>query len=210
MKMNKGKTVGYVRVSTEEQNPERQLNGLHVDKLFIEYASGSKMDRYQLNCMLDYIRDDDLVIVHSMDRLARNVRHLLQLVEQITAKRAKIQFLKENLIFSGDDSSTSKLLLTIMGAVAQFELALIKERQAEGIKAAKAKGKYKGRKTVLTPSKLEIIHEELKTRKPICMMADDVGISRETLYKYVRKLKEEDSPLVMYYKKNHFEPVTFN
>ena len=199
--MTKGKTIGYVRVSTEDQNPDRQLADIKVDKLFTEYASGTKIERYQLNCLMDYIREDDIVYVHSMDRLARNVKHLLELVEQITAKGAKLHFIKENLCFSGDDSPGSKLLLTMMGAVAQFEIYLLRERQMEGIKIAKAQGKYKGRQTVLTPTRIEYIHDALKTRKSLTQIAFEVGICRATLQKYVKKLEEEGHPLGVEYKK---------
>lgn len=190
--MSKGKIIGYIRVSTDEQNPERQLQGIQLDKSFIEYASGSKTDRYQLDRLMEYVRDEDLVIVHSMDRLARNVRHLLQLIETLTKKGAKIQFIKENLTFSGDDSPTSKLLLTIMGAVAEFELSMIKERQKEGIAIAKAEGKYKGKKPSITPEKKEIIMEELKTRKPLNLIAQELNISRTTLYKFLQKIGLEN------------------
>lgn len=198
--MSKGKLIGYIRVSTDDQNPERQLQNITLDKTFIEYASGSKTDRYQLNLMMEYIRDDDIVIVHSMDRLARNVRHLLQLIEEITKKGARIKFIKENLEFSGEDSPTAKLLLSIMGSVAEFELSMIKERQREGIELAKKAGKYKGKQTILTPTVLEKIHEDMKTRKPLTYIAQDLGISRETIYRYMKKLKTENHPLVEYYK----------
>lgn len=197
----KGKTIGYIRVSTDEQNPERQLAGLILDKIFIEYASGTKTDRYQLNLLMEYVREDDVVIVHSMDRLARNVRHLLQLIDFFVGKKVKIQFLKEHLTFSGDDSPAAKLLLTMMGAVAEFEITLLKERQMEGIKIAKAAGKYKGGHTVFTPARIEAIHEALKTRKSITRIAFDVGISRCSLQKYLSKLSKEGKEDVLNYHK---------
>jgi len=186
-----GKTLGYIRVSTDEQNPQRQLEGAKLDKVFIEYASGSSTDRYQLKLLQEYVREDDVLIVHSMDRLARNCRNLLALVEFFAEKKVTVQFIKENLVFGCDDSPVSKLILTIMGAVAEFELHIIKERQMEGIKIAQRKGLYKGRQTVLTPERLQLIHDAFKTRKSIERIAEDVGISRETLYRYIRRLIKE-------------------
>jgi DNA invertase Pin-like site-specific DNA recombinase len=206
--MSKGKTLGYIRVSTSDQNPERQLQGIQIDKTFIEYASGSRLDREQLALMMDYIRDDDLIVVHSIDRLARNVRHLLQLIEQVVKKGAKIRFIKENLEFSNDNSLTSKLLLTVIGAIAEFELCMIKERQKEGIELAKKAGKYKGRQPILTDELKDKIHEEMKTRKPLRYIAEDIGVSRDTVYNYLKKLKKENNPLVEYYNPRSPESLT--
>lgn len=125
----KGKRIGYIRVSTVDQNPERQLEGIQLDKKFIDYASGTTLNRPQFSLMLDYIREDDIVIVHSMDRLARNARHLREIVDKLTSQGIEVQFVKENLTFNGKDSPISNLLLMMMGAVAEFEHAILKERQ---------------------------------------------------------------------------------
>ena len=144
-----GKTLGYVRISSVDQNLERQLEGLNLNKTFTDKASGKDAKRPQLLALLDYARDGDTVLVHSMDRLARNLDDLRRIVQTLTAKGVQVQFLKEGLTFTGEDSAMSQLLLSVMGAFAEFERALIRERQREGIALAKKKGVYKGRKKVL-------------------------------------------------------------
>lgn len=188
-----GKRIGYIRVSTVDQNPDRQLQGIKLDKKFIEYASGTTIKRPQLSLMLDYVRDDDVVIIHSMDRLARNVKDLINLVDILSNKNVEVTFIKENLTFNGKDSALSKLLLMIMGAIAEFEHSLIRERQAEGIAIAKMKGKYTiGRPNKFTLTVREKIIEELKTRKSKTKIAKDLGISRFSLYEYIKKIQEQD------------------
>ena len=133
VKIMSGKKIGYIRVSSFEQNPERQLEGITLNKKFIDKASGKNTVRPQLEAMLDYARDGDTIIIHSMDRLARNLDDLRKLVMQLTRQQIKVEFVKEGLTFTGEDSPMSKLLLSVMGAFAEFERALIKERQMEGI-----------------------------------------------------------------------------
>jgi DNA invertase Pin-like site-specific DNA recombinase len=129
-----------IRVSTIEQNLERQLEGIKLDRSFIDKVSGKSVERPALQEMLAYVRDGDTVIVHSMDRLARNVDDLRQIVNDLTAKQVKVRFIKEALEFIGEDSLISNLLLSVMGAFAEFERTLIKERQMEGIELAKKRG----------------------------------------------------------------------
>ena len=145
-----GKRIGYIRVSSLDQNHERQLEGIKLDKCFTDKASGKDVNRPELEAMLNYVRDGDIIIVHSMDRLARNLDDLRKLVQQLTSQKIKIEFLKENLTFTGEDAPMSKLLLSVMGAFAEFERSLIRERQREGIALAKKKGLYKGRKPSLS------------------------------------------------------------
>lgn len=183
-----GKKIGYVRVSTLDQNPERQLEGIELDKKFIEYASAKSTDRPQLKMMLEYIREDDMLIVHSMDRLARNLFDLRSLVKDMVERKIEVKFIKENLIFTGKDSAMSNLLLSLMGAFAEFEYAFIRERQAEGIRIAKLKGIYKGAKKKLNEEKMQLLREEMKTRKSKTQIAFSLGISRETLYRYLHYL----------------------
>lgn len=183
-----GKRVGYIRVSTADQNPERQLEGIKLDKKFIDYASAKDTNRPQLRMMLDFIREDDIVIVHSMDRLARTVRDLLTLVDKLISNKIQVHFIMENLIFSGQDNAMSNLLLSVMGAFAEFEYAFIKERQAEGIKIAKANGKFKGSKKKLNKEKIEILKNELKTHKHKSQIAKELGIGRATFYRYIKNL----------------------
>jgi len=141
--------VGYIRVSSVDQNVDRQLDGVALDKIFTEKLSGANTDRPQLQAMLDYVREGDVILVHSIDRLARSLADLLKLVEDLTKRGVHIRFNNEQLEFTGEDNPTQHLMLSMMGAVAQFERAMIKERQREGIAKAKAKGVYKGRaKTV--------------------------------------------------------------
>ncbi len=158
----KGMRIGYIRVSAEDQNPDRQLTNTPLDKKFIEYASGKDTNRPQFQTMLEFIREGDILIVHSLDRLARNLSDLRQIVQILVKKGVHIQFMTENLIFTGDDSPMSMLLLSMMGAFAEFERAILRERQKEGIEIAKKKGKYigGGKKKSLTPLQVE----ELKAR----------------------------------------------
>ena len=183
----KGKRIGYVRVSTVEQCTDRQLEGIELDKLYKDHASAKDIDRPGLQAMLDFVREDDILIVHSMDRLARNLNDLRSLVNQLTHKGVKVQFVKENLIFTGEDSSISQLLLSMMGAFAEFERSLIRERQKEGIELAKKKGLYKGRKKCLNQEQVLNIQERITAGVPKAKIARDLGISRETLYQYVRQ-----------------------
>lgn len=141
-----GKTIGYIRVSTVGQNAERQLEGVELDKVFEEKVSAKTMNRPKLTELLNYIREGDTVIVHDISRLARNISDLHGLVEQITAKGVTLKFRKEGLTFTGDKADPmSQLLLSMLGAVYQFERSILLERQREGIEVAKKAGKFKGR-----------------------------------------------------------------
>lgn len=182
----KGKLVGYVRVSSVDQNTVRQLDGVDVDRLFTDKASGKDTKRPQLTALLDYVRDGDVVVVHSMDRLARNVGDLGKLVNDLAGKGVQVQFVKENLTFTGEDSPINKLLLNLLGSVAEFEREMIKERQREGIAIAKGKGVYKGRKPSLTPADAEQLRKRAVAGEKKAALAREFGISRETLYSYLR------------------------
>lgn len=184
--MTNGKMIGYIRVSSFEQNHERQLEGIKLDKVFIDKLSGKDINRPALDEMLSYVRDGDTVIVHSMDRLARNLDDLRKLVFKLNGCQVKIQFIKENLIFTGEDSPMSNLLLSVMGAFAEFERALIRERQLEGIALAKKRGVYKGRKKTLDSHQIKSLIDELGKGKTKSLIAKELGISRETLYQYLR------------------------
>ena len=161
-----GKKVGYIRVSSFDQNPERQLEGIELHKNFIDYASGKNANRPALEELLNYIREDDIVIVHSMDRLARNLDDLRKIVSNLTKQNIQVHFIKENLQFTGNDSPMSKLMLSVMGAFAEFERSLIKERQKEGIDIAKQKGKYKGRTKSISPTLWLEIKKQIDNGKP--------------------------------------------
>lgn len=187
-----GKRIGYIRVSTTDQNPERQLEGLPIDKKFIDYASAKSTNRPQLKAMLEFVREDDIVFVHSMDRLARNLKDLKSLVEGLVAKQVQVQFVKENLTFTGESSAMSNLVLHLMGAFAEFEYAFIRERQREGIEIAKRNRKFKGRKKKLDAEKMDILRKEMKTRKSKSQIALDMGISRYTLYLYLKEMNKKE------------------
>lgn len=189
-----GKRIGYIRVSTTDQNPDRQLENIPLDKKFIDYASAKSTNRPQLMSMLEFAREDDIIIVHSMDRLARNLKDLKDLVDGLVNRKIQVHFLKENLQFSGENSATSNLVLHLMGAFAEFEYAFIRERQREGIEVAKKKGKFRGTTKKLNAEKIETLKSELLTRKSKSQIALDLGISRFTLYRYIDKLKEEELP----------------
>ena len=170
--------LGYVRVSSEGQNTDRQLDGLKLDKVFEEKVSGKDTNRPKLQELLNSVRKGDEVIVHSMDRLARNLIDLHGIIEEVTTKKASIRFIKEGQEFTGEKEPMKELMLNIMGSVAQFERDIIKERQREGIAKAKERGVYKGR----TP---KFSHEELARMKKL--KADGSSVARVAkLYKTSR------------------------
>jgi len=182
-----GQRVGYVRVSSFDQNPERQLDGLDLDHLFTDHASGKDVQRPQLTALLAFVRAGDTVVVHSMDRLARNLDDLRQIVQGLTRRSIQIQFVKEQLTFTGADSPMATLLLSVMGAFAEFERALIRERQQEGIALAKQRGVYRGRKQALSPAAIAQLKARAAAGESKTKLAREAGISRETLYQYLRR-----------------------
>ncbi|EWH04266.1 MULTISPECIES: recombinase family protein [Pseudoalteromonas] len=165
--MSKHQTVAYIRVSSSQQSTDRQLVDVSYDKAFIEKASAKSTERPQLQAMLNHVREGDEVVVHSMDRLARNTKDLLEIVESLKSKGVSVKFMKENLTFTaGGESSINNLMLTMLSAVAQFERELILERQREGIEAAKKKGKYKGRSASINREEvMRDINSGLSVRK---------------------------------------------
>ena len=180
--------VGYVRVSTLDQNTVRQLDGLAVDRVFTDTASGKDTARPRLEEMLGFVREGDTVIVHSMDRLARNLDDLRRVVRTLTGRGVGVEFVKEGLTFTGEDSPMANLLLSVMGAFAEFERALILERQREGIAAAKARGVYTGRKPALTLAQAQQLRERAAAGERKSALATEFGISRETVYSYLRPI----------------------
>ena len=173
--------VGYVRVSSVDQNTVRQLDGIAVERTFTDKASGKDTTRPALDEMLAFVRDGDTVIVHSMDRLARNLDDLRRVVRSLTGKGVRVEFAKESLAFTGDDSPMATLLLSVMGAFAEFERALILERQREGIAAAKQRGAYTGRKPALTDEQVRQLRERAAAGARKSALAKEFGISRETV-----------------------------
>lgn len=181
-----GQKIGYIRVSSDGQNTDRQLDGIQFDRIFSDKISGKSTDRPQLKAMLSHVREGDRLFVHSMDRLARNLVDLRNLVKDLTGRGVRVTFVKENLEFNGEDSSMSILLLSIMGSVAEFERAIIRERQAEGIRIARVKGVYKGRKMAFTSELAEEMRKKVNAGIPKAKVAREYNCSRETLYRYLR------------------------
>ena len=176
------KRVGYIRVSSIDQNTERQLEGQDLDKVFTDRASGKDTKRPQLQACLDYIGEGDVLVVHSMDRLARNVMDLKTMVTELTGRGVHVQFIKENLTFTGEDSPMSNLLLNLLGSVAEFERSMISERQKEGIALAKKAGVYKGRKAALSLDQVLDIRKRMGAGEQKSKLAVEFGVSRQTLY----------------------------
>ncbi len=192
--MAKGQLIGYIRVSTLDQNPDRQLEGHPVDKIFTDKASGKDQHRPRLKELLNYAREGDTVVVHSMDRLARNLDDLRSLVFSLTQRGIKVQLVKESLTFTGEDSPMANLLLSVMGAIAEFERTLIQERQREGIALAKQKGLYKGRKPKLSSEQIDELRKRIQATETKTQIAKDLNISRYSLYQYLRKYHPTKSP----------------
>lgn len=184
-----GERVGYERVSTAEQSTDRQLAGIEVERTFTDKASGKSTDRPALSEALRYLRDGDTFVIHSMDRLARNLEDLRRTVRELTGRGVRVEFVKEGMTFTGDDSPMNTLLLSMLGAVAEFERALILERQREGIALAKQRGVYKGRKAKLTAEKAEELRIRLVAGESATKLAAEYGISRQSVYNY-REAKE--------------------
>src|SRR4030095_1068862 len=184
--MTKVQRIGYVRVSSLDQNTERQLDGVDVDRTFTDRASGKDTQRPQLKAALEDARDGDILLVHSMDRLARNAEDLLRIVRELTGRGVSVEFVKNRLTFSSKADPMGKLMLTMLAAFGEFERELIRERQREGIAIAKAKGVYKGRKKALPSEQLQELVELARSGMPKAELARSYGISRETVYQYMR------------------------
>ncbi|TDT31352.1 recombinase family protein [Naumannella halotolerans] len=180
----KGQRVAYVRVSSADQNPARQVEaiGESADRIFTDHVSGSTTDRPALEELLAYVRDGDQVIVSSMDRLARSTADLHSLVDGLTDRGVGVQFLKEGLAFHpGQSDPTARLLLGVMGSIAEFERAIIRERQREGIALAKERGVYRGRRSI-DDTKLEAAQALVGDGLTVTKACRQVGVSRSTYY----------------------------
>ena len=183
--------IGYVRVSSLDQNPDRQIEDLkaqQAEKIFMDKVSGKNTDRPELQRMLSFIREGDTLIVHSLDRLARNLADLLTMVQDLTCRGVSVIFLNERLSFEAgaDASPTSKLMLSMIGAFAEFERSMIRRRQAEGIALAKERGVYQGRPRSISDETLETVNALVEQGVPLATAAKKVGISRSTVYRYLQ------------------------
>lgn len=177
-----GKQIGYIRVSSISQNTERQLSGVDLDKVFEDKVSAKDTNRAGLQTCLDYLREDDVLHVHSIDRLARNLADLQNLVGSLIDKGVTVQFHKENLIFNGNDEAFSRLMLQMLGAFSEFERNLIKERQREGIELAKRNGKRLGRKPALKKTDISEIKVMVAAGVSKNEIATQFGVCRQTVY----------------------------
>ena len=185
-----GQVVGYRRVSSLLQNTERQLDGIPTDKIFQDKLSGKDTNRPQLQSMLEFIREGDIVLIHSLDRLGRNLDDLRCLVNGMIARGVTVKFLKENLTFSsGDNNIFSELMLNMLASFAQFERSLSKERQREGVQIAKANLVYagKGRKQEMSEEKITELRRRISEGEAKAKIARGMHISRDTLYRYLNK-----------------------
>lgn len=184
-----GQTVGYIRVSTADQNTARQLDGVKVDKTFTDHASGKDANRPELRACLDYLREGDELVVHSMDRLARSLVDLRRTVDDLTGRGVRVRFEKERLVFGDTSDPCATLMLSLMGAVAEFERAMLLERQREGIEVARRAGKYTGRKPSLTDEQAAMVTARLAEGESASALAREFGISRASVYVYKNRLQ---------------------
>lgn len=175
--------IGYVRVSSVDQNVARQLDGITLEKRFEEKLSGKNRDRPELEKCLEFARDGDVLMVHSIDRLARNQRDLQNIVGDLVAKGVSIKFITENLEFGNIDNPMGALMLSMMGAFAEFERTMIKSRQLEGIRKAKERGQQFGRKP-LKKKLINELNERLANNEKVTKIAVDLNIGVSTIYKH--------------------------
>jgi len=186
----RGQRVAYVRVSAADQNEARQLEAVgECDRVYVEKQSArSRADRVKLEECIRYLRDGDELVVASMDRLARSLVDLKQIVGEITAKGASVEFIHERATYAaGAQDPRADLMLSLLGAFAEFERAIIRERQAEGIAIAKAEGKYKGRKRALTDEQIDKARARVEAGEGPSAIARELGVGRSTLYRALRR-----------------------
>lgn len=176
---------GYIRVSTATQNTSRQLADIELDRIFTDKISGGTKSRPQLDNLIDHVRSGDSVTVHSLDRLGRNLQHVLELIETFNNMGVTLRFVKENMTFTGDDNPAQKLMISIMGSIAEFEKSLINERVAEGRAIAKQKGVKFGRKATLSAEQVEQIKQERESGKKVAAIAIDYDVSRQSVYRAI-------------------------
>lgn len=192
----RGVNIAYVRVSTAGQNEARQVDALKVhgiDKWFIDAASGKSIEREQLKALLEYVREGDTVYIHDLSRLGRSTSDLLAVTAELERKGVNLLSNKEKI---DTGSATGKLIFTMIAAIAEFERDALRERQAEGILAAKRQGKYKGRKRILPPENWEAVLRQYQTRAITASQAMKLaGLKRNTFYRLVREQNEPQNTL---------------
>lgn len=192
-----GQDVGYIRVSSTGQDTDRQLEGIKLTKVFTEKVSGKDRNRPQLESCLDYVREGDKLHVHSLDRLGRSLQDLETIVTQLVEKGVTVIFHKEKMTFNKENNgSMGKLLFQILGAFAEFERNLIRERQKEGIELAKSKGKHLGRQSKLTKEqKQDILKKYEHQYYSITALAKEFSVSRGTIYNVINEIKQKQAVL---------------
>jgi DNA invertase Pin-like site-specific DNA recombinase len=193
--MNAKHKLAYIRVSSVDQNTERQLADMEFDETFTDKCSGSTVQRDALIRLKVHCRKCDAVYVHSIDRLARNLADLQILVQFFVDKGVEIHFVKESLSFTGEDNPFQNLQLQIIGSCAEFERAMIRARQREGIAARKAKGLPVGRKSVVSDDMRDGILKAAKGGTTKAAIAKEFGIGRATVYRVLDKMQHDlDNP----------------
>lgn len=191
--MTRHQQVGYIRVSTVDQNSERQLDGVELDEIFEDKCSGKDTNRPQLKALIKYVRKGDEVNVHDISRMARNLDDLISLVKLLNGKGVSIKFHKESLTFTGEQNPMQELLLGVLGAVYQFERSMLLERQREGIQKAKEQGKYKGRPQQVDRDKVrQYLINGLSIRKTAAKL--DIAVSTvQRVKKELNLIKSNDT-----------------
>lgn len=179
--------IGYMRVSSQGQNTARQLAGIKLDMEFIDTGSGCNLNREKLKECVSYVRKGDTLIVDSIDRLARNLRDLQEIIQTLNNKGVIVKFVKENLTFTGEDDAMSTLMLQMMGSFAEFERTMLKARQKEGIEAAKKAGKHLGRPKKIDKKFIETVLEKRAQLQSIRSIAKELKVSRATIYNALEK-----------------------
>lgn len=179
------KQIGYIRVSMLAQNNERQLDGITLEKMFCDETLSKNTKRPQLAAALEYLQRGDILVVHSMDRVAGNVEELHRIVQKLISKGVAVRFVKENLEITGFNSPTNTLILTPSKTFAEFERSLIRDRQREGVTRAKCHG-Y-GRKKALNDNQIRELREKAANGQSKTALAAAFGISRKTLCQYLRE-----------------------
>ena len=190
--------VGYLRVSSVDQNLDRQLDGIELDRVYEEKISGKDRERPQLKECLSFLREGDILHVHSMDRLSRNLKDLLNIVSELVDKNVSVKFKTENLEFAGKDNPMGYLMLSVFGAVNQFEIANLKIRQKEGIAKAKARGQQFGRKS-LKKKLIQEIYNRKDGGQSVTEISLAVKVGTSTVYKYLKvRVKNADNTSNVY------------
>ncbi len=186
-------TVGYVRVSSQGQNTARQLSGINLDKEFVDMVTGSNQNRQGLKDCMEYVRAGDRLVVDSIDRLARNLQDLQEIVDKLINKGVSVQFIKENLTFNANKDPMATLTLQMIGAFAQFERTMIRARQREGIDAAKKAGKHLGRPAKIDNKFIKVVKGKLDNCQSIRSIAIELAVSRATIYKVIATINDVKS-----------------